>query len=289
MAHAVEHVSPPIRLSRGALEVHMVPAWQDNLIWLVVDREGRAAAVDGPVADGVLTYCDENDFTLTEIWNTHTHHDHIGINLDLDKRGLLDDLTVRASASAPVAVPGLDHAYGDGDTFSFGGESVSVMLTEGHIDGHITFVVDDAAFTGDTMFVGGCGYLFDGPPRKMHDSLTRLAGLPDATRVFCAHEYTQDNLRFAWSLEPENEDLAQRIQAVWRVREEGRCTVPTTIGDEKRTNPFLRHRSLAIRAKVKEHFPDVALDDPATVFAATRKLKDKKLYKALKEVDLPLG
>ena len=138
------------------------------------------------------------------------------------------------------------------------------------------------------MFAAGCGYLFDGPPEKMHDSLTRLAQLDGKTRVCCAHEYTQDNLRFAWSVEPDNDALAKRIREVWTVRREGRSAVPSTIEQERATNPFLRYGSSSIQASVRKAFPDRALDTPTQIFAATRALKDRKDYRKSTDRILPL-
>ncbi|MEM7679375.1 MAG: hydroxyacylglutathione hydrolase C-terminal domain-containing protein, partial [Myxococcota bacterium] len=131
------------------------------------------------------------------------------------------------------------------------------------------------------------GYLFDGPPSKMHQSLTRLATLPPETRVCCAHEYTQDNLRFAWSIDSGNDALANRIRYAWKLRAAGGCTVPSTVATERATNPFLRHDDPDLRAKVAAAFPERELDTAADIFAATRALKDRKDYKSLDDASLP--
>lgn len=289
MDHVVTKPTAPFRSGSGKLEVHQIPAWQDNLIWLVVSTEsGAGAAVDGPEAGAVLAYCTEHGIELTAILNTHTHGDHVGINRDLAARGRLPGLRVVGSARAARDVPGITERVDEGDRVELGGVEGRVMLTEGHIDGHVSYVFEDLVFCGDTLFAGGCGYLFDGPPAKMHDSLTRLARLDGTTRVCCAHEYTQDNLRFAWSVEPDNEDLALRIRTAWKIRADGGSTVPSTIDEERRTNPFLRHDSPTLRRHVAEAFPDLDVSDPAAVFAATRRLKDQKAYKQLSDADLPL-
>lgn len=289
MAHVVTRPTEPFRTSDGALEIHQVPAWQDNLIWLVVcTKTGRAAAVDGPMAGGVLEYCAERGLSLTAIINTHTHGDHIGINADLKGRGLLDDMRVVGPKLAAKSVPGITEPVSDGDEVAFGEAVGRVMLTEGHINGHVSYVFDDVLFCGDTMFGAGCGYLFDGPPAKMKESLTRLAALDPKTRVCCAHEYTEDNLRFAWSVEPDNDALAERIQRTWAIRADGGCSVPSTIADERATNPFVRHDSATLCANVAKAMPDRSLDDPAQIFAATRALKDRKDYRKLSDDDLPL-
>lgn len=289
MAHVVTRPTEPFRTSGGELEIHQIPAWQDNLIWLVVcTQSGQAAAVDGPMAGGVLDYCEAKGFELTTIFNTHTHGDHIGINADLAGRGRLASMRVVGPALAAKDVPGITEPVSEGDAVSFGAATGKVMLTEGHINGHISYVFDDVLFCGDTMFGAGCGYLFDGPPQKMFASLTRLAALDPTTRVCCAHEYTEDNLRFAWSVEPDNEHLAQRIQETWRLRADGGCSVPSTIGDERATNPFLRHHSSSLVERVGAAMKGAALDSPAAIFAATRGLKDRKDYRQRSDDDLPL-
>lgn len=289
MDHVVTQPTPPFRTGDGKLEIHQITAWHDNLMWLAVCTEtGVGAVVDGPDAGNLLEYCESKSINLTTVLNTHTHGDHIGVNHDLAKRGLLDAMTVVGPGSRPQDVPGITRGVVAGDTVRVGNAEGRVMLTEGHINGHISFVFDDVVFCGDTMFGAGCGYLFDGPPEKMHDSLQRLAELDESTRVCCAHEYTQDNLRFAWSVEPDNAALAARIAETWRIRGEGGCVVPSTIALERETSPFLRHASPTIRAALAIAWPDRALDTPAAIFAATRALKDRKDYKSITDADLPI-
>jgi hydroxyacylglutathione hydrolase len=225
---------------------------------------------------------------LTTILNTHTHGDHVGINRDLARRGMLETTRVVGSARAAGDVPGIKELVDDGDRVTFGGMEGDVLLTEGHINGHISFVFDGVLFCGDTLFGAGCGYLFDGPPAKMHRSLSRLSELDGATRVCGAHEYTQDNLRFAWSVEPGNGDLAARIAQTWKVRAGGGCSLPSTIDLERRTNPFLRHASQTLRDHVARAMPDRSLSTPEDVFAATRALKDRKDYKRIADSELPI-
>ncbi len=289
MQHVVTRPAPPFSSRDGRLEVHQVPAGQDNLIWIAVcARTREAAAVDGPDAEAVLAYCAARDLRLTTILNTHTHPDHVGINRDLARRGALEGLRVFGPARKAGDVPGITDPVDDGGAARVGEVELSVLLTEGHIDGHVSFVHDDVLFCGDTMFAAGCGYLFDGPPAKMFASLSRLAALDPATRVCCAHEYTEDNLRFAWSVEPENEALAARIRRVWAIRAEGASAVPSTIGEERATNPFLRHESAALRARVAAAMPDRDLSSPEAIFAATRALKDRKDYRSMADSALPL-
>jgi hydroxyacylglutathione hydrolase len=287
--HVVTRPTPPFDSRDGRLTVHQVPVWVDNLVWIVVCNEtGEAAVVDGPEAGPVLDYCKAQGLRVTTVLNTHTHGDHVGINRDLQRRGLLDGMMVVGPARRAADVPGLTRAVDEGDTVRVGAVEGRVMLTEGHIDGHISFVFGDLLLCGDTMFAAGCGRLFDGPPAKMHDSLQRLAALPGDTRVCCAHEYTQDNLRFAWSVEPGNAALAERIQRVWALRAEGGCTVPSRIEEERATNPFVRTESAELVASVRAALPEVPLEASLDVFTAARRLKDLGGYKARGDVGLPL-
>ena len=287
MEHVVREPTPPFSSGDGRIEVHQLPSAEDNLIWLIVDSEtGEVAAVDGPEAGTVLSYCEAKGLKLSAIINTHTHMDHVGINHDLQARGMLDGLRVFGSKKKAGDIPGLTDPLDDGDQVKLGGAVADVLLTEGHIDGHLSYVFGDVLFCGDTLFGAGCGYLFDGPPRKMHESLSRLMELDPATRVCCAHEYTQDNLRFAFSVEPDNPALRERIVRDWATRARGGCTIPTTIGSERDTNPFVRHASSALVENVRAAWPDRALDAPDAIFAATRALKDRKDYKSITDAML---
>ena len=290
MKNVVTQPMRPFRTTSGRIEVHQIPSWNDNLIWLLVDpASGDAAAIDGPQATEVLAYCREHGYRLTTIMNTHTHPDHIGINTDLASQNLLDGIRVIGSRLRKADVPGITECVDDHDAVYFAGVRGQVLLTEGHIDGHISFLFEDAIFCGDTLFTGGCGYLFDGPPETMWRSLSRLAALDPDTRVCCAHEYTQDNLRFAWFVEPGNRRLAQRIADVWDKRAQGASVVPSTIELERETNPFLRTQSLEIIERLRVLNPAFVSDEPSAVFAATRALKDLKTYREIKDADLPLS
>lgn len=289
MQHLVTRPTPAFVSRDGRLTVHQVPVWVDNLVWIAVCNEtGEAAVVDGPEAGPVLDYAKAHGLRINTVLNTHTHGDHVGINRDLQRRGLLDAMTVVGPARRAADVPGLTRAVDDGDLVRIGAVEGRVLLTEGHLDGHVSFVFGDLLFCGDTMFAGGCGRLFDGPPSKMHDSLQRLAALPGDTWVCCAHEYTQDNLRFAWSVEPGNAALAERIRRVWALRAEGGCTVPSRVEDERATNPFVRTGSSELVASLRKALPEVVLEGSLAVFTATRRLKDLGDYKARGDEGLPL-
>ena len=289
MAHVVRTPSAPFPIADASVWVHQIPDAHDNLVWLLEDTDARTAAVvDGPGARAVEAFAEARGLTVTTILNTHTHPDHIGINLAYQRLGRLDEMTVYGARTRADEIPGCTHPVGEGDAFTFAGVPVRVMEAPGHIDGHISFVVDGAVFCGDTMFAGGCGYLFDGPASLMRESLSRLAALPPETRVCCAHEYTQDNLRFAWMVEPEHPPLAARIRDVWSRRAEGACVVPSTIGMERETNPFLRWSSPTLRAEVSRRMALDADADDEAIFAATRALKDRGEHKAAGDDPLPL-
>jgi hydroxyacylglutathione hydrolase len=280
MAHVVSQPTPPFRAASGAYEVHQIPAAQDNLIWLLVcKRTGAAAIVDGPDADAVLAYAQDQGIAITHVLNTHTHHDHVGVNKGLQSRGLLDKLAVLGPAKAATDVPGITRPVDEGDTIEVGACKARVMRTEGHIVGHICFVFDDVLFSGDTLFTGGCGRVFTGDFSAMHDGLTRLAKLDPALRVCCGHEYTEDNLRFALSVEPENAKLQQRYAKVHEVRATGASVVPALLQEELETNPMLRSDSRELIEHVRSQAPDADLSSQLGVFTTTRKLKDGGAYK----------
>lgn len=280
MGHVVSHPTPPFRAASGAYEVHQIPAAQDNLVWLLVcTKTGAAAVVDGPDAEGVLDYAAQRGLTLTHVLNTHTHFDHVGVNQDLARRGLLAKLAVLGPAKAASDVPGLTQPVDEGDSIEVGAIKARVMRTEGHIVGHVCFVLEDVLFSGDTLFTGGCGRVFTGDFAAMHDGLSRLAQLDPGLRVCCGHEYTEDNLRFAVTLEPSSAALQQRYARVREVRKTGASVVPALLREELATNPMLRSDSEELIAHVRAQAPEADLASPLGVFTATRKLKDGGAYK----------
>ena len=281
MPHIIQIELPILYTQNAQLPIHRVPSATDNIVYLIEYDIGLVAAVDGPDAQSVLSYCQKHDLKLTHILNTHTHGDHIGINRALEKQNLLSQISVIGAQNAPSPIPGLTHPVQDNEHFQLGQHNVTVWLTEGHINGHIVFVLDDFLFCGDTLFTGGCGYLFDGPPEKMHHSLSRLATLPKHTKVCCAHEYTLDNLWFAYSLEPQNRALIDRIRQTQAAYDRRDTVVPSTLGLELETNPFLRPHNLSLQQKLLEHFPNIDLNRPSDVFAAARQLKNQKHYRQI--------
>ncbi|MEO6249043.1 MAG: hydroxyacylglutathione hydrolase [Sphingomicrobium sp.] len=239
------------------LEVVAVPAFSDNYLWLVHDADsGETAVVDPGDANPVLAAADARGWRISQVWNTHWHPDHTGGNLAVKQ-------ATGARISGPAAeadrIPGLDVPLRDGDSIALGRSVGDVLAVPGHTLGHIAFSFADEriAFVGDTLFAMGCGRLFEGTPGQMFDSLARLAALPPETLVYCAHEYTLANARFAAHVEPASPAVAARLAEVEQVRADGRATVPTTIALERATNPFLLARDVAIftaRRAAKDSF-----------------------------------
>ncbi|MES2136522.1 MAG: hydroxyacylglutathione hydrolase [Pseudomonadota bacterium] len=220
------------------LEIVPVPAFTDNYIWLVHDEaSGETAVVDPGDAAPALAEAEGRGWTITQVWNTHWHPDHTGGNLAVKQ-------ATAASISGPAAemIPGRDVALKEGDEIGIGEHRGRVIEVPGHTLGHIALIFDsdELAFVGDTLFAMGCGRLFEGSPQQMHHSLQRLAGLAPDTRLYCAHEYTLSNARFAAEAEAANPTIAERLAEVKRLREEGKITIPTTVAQERETNVFVR-------------------------------------------------
>ncbi len=244
------------------LTVHQFPCLSDNYGFLIRDdATGQAACVDTPDAAAILRELKTLGWTLTHILNTHWHPDHAGGNAEIRAATgceVVGPAEVERIGTAP------DRVVDDGDVVMLGETRFEVINTGGHTLGHITFhdAADRVAFVGDTLFALGCGRLFEGTPQQMWTSLQKLTALPDATAVYCAHEYTASNARFALSVDADPA-LKARADAIFAARERGEWTVPTSIGVEKATNPFLRAPLLR---------PDIA--DPAEAFGAVRAAKD---------------
>jgi hydroxyacylglutathione hydrolase len=227
------------------LEIVQVPVLSDNYVYLAHDAgSGETAVIDPAVAEPVLAAAAARGWTITQILNTHWHPDHVGGNLAIVA-------ATGAKVTGPMAeaarIPGIDRAVGEGDSVAIGGASGRVIGVAAHTAGHIAyaFEADSVLFPGDTLFAMGCGRLFEGTPDDMFAALGKLMALPDSTQVYCAHEYTQSNARFAVTVEPHNAALAARVVAVAARRAEALPTVPFSIGDERATNPFVRARSAA--------------------------------------------
>lgn len=251
------------------IEIHQFAALKDNYGYLVHEpSSGATAAIDTPEVAPILKALDEKGWTLTHILNTHHHFDHAGGNAELKAK---TGCTIVGPRGEQDLIPGIDRAVGEGDIVELGAARAHVIDVPGHTRGHIAyhFADDRVVFVGDTLFALGCGRLFEGTAEQMWTSLSKLMALPDDTTVYCAHEYTQSNARFALTVEPQNAALAARAKEIDVRRAAGQWTVPTTIALEKATNPFLRAASRDLRATV-------GLEAAANVdvFAETRRRKD---------------
>ncbi len=258
------------------MDVFPIPQLSDNYAYLLVDpASGEAGVVDCAEAAPVLDEVARRGVTLRAVLATHHHFDHVGGNRDLLAR--LPDLQVYGSADDAPKIPGITHRVHDRDAVPVGGLRGQVIFIPAHTSGHVAywFPEQGAVFTGDTLFAGGCGRLFEGDAAQMMSSLGKLATLPDDTRVYCGHEYTEKNLQFALTLEPSNQALRAKMAAVQALRRSGQPSVPSTIGDEKATNPFLRTDSPELAASVRARVPDLPAGDPVALFAAVRGLKDR--------------
>lgn len=253
------------------LNVLAVPAFEDNYLWLIHDGN-HAAVVDPGDAAPVLKALEQHQLTLSAILLTHHHRDHTGGVADLLQR-----FAVPVFGPRNESITAVKQLLSEGDSVTIPelGLHLAVLDVPGHTRGHIAYVAHEQGwlFCGDTLFAGGCGRLFEGTPAQMVNSLEKLAALPDETQVYCAHEYTLSNLRFALEVEPRNPALIKRMQDEQTKRQRGMATVPSSIGLEKATNPFLRYREPAI---VKHLMAAGKLDrdTPLAAFAALREWKN---------------
>lgn len=267
MASALSESNP---ITIGDLEVQRIPCLSDNYVWLLQEREsGKVAVVDPSEFKPVASAIHDRGLKLDYILNTHHHWDHTGGNEELKSKF---NCTIVGPKADQGRIPGIDIALADGESWKFGKLEMQVFDTPGHTKGHITlwFPQVQALFPGDTLFALGCGRMFEGNAQQMWTSLSKLKPLPPNSKVFCAHEYTQSNAKFALSVDPDNEALQKRAALINDLRKQGIPTIPSTLQEELDTNPFLRPNDPAIRKKlgVPEGVSDVE------AFAAVRKAKD---------------
>ena len=243
-------------------EILLIPAFNDNYIWLLV-RDGRAAVVDPGDAAPVIARLEALRLHLDAILVTHHHADHQGGVPELVERW-----HPRVFGPEKESITGCTDPLSGGEKIEVLGQSVDVLPVGGHTHAHVAYLVPGAVFCGDTLFGAGCGRLFEGTPAQMYASLARLAALPDETKIYCAHEYTENNLRFALAVEPRSIPLRERVERVARIRAAGLPSIPSTLREEKETNPFLRCEEPAVIAAARVHG---AVDaSPEAVFSAIR-------------------
>ncbi|MBE7380998.1 MAG: hydroxyacylglutathione hydrolase [Leptolyngbya sp. SIO1E4] len=256
------------------MEIHRLPALWDNYIFLLHDAATQTAAVVDPAeCDPVLKQLKALGASLTAIFNTHHHGDHVGANQQLLHQ--FPNAVVYGGTEDRGRIPGQQVYLSEGDNVSFSGRTGHVFFVPGHTRAHIAYYFPPIAegewgelFCGDTLFAGGCGRLFEGTPQQMVTSLTKLRSLPDTTRIWCAHEYTLKNLQFAITVDAQNSVLKTRLAAVQSARQQHEATVPSELGIEKQTNPFLRWDQSALQATAKSL-------DPVQTFARIRGMKDR--------------
>ena len=239
------------------IEVVRISARQDNYIWMAHDDlSGETVVIDPADAAPVLAEADKRGWKIGQIWNTHWHGDHIGGNAGIKAA---TGCTITGPAAEAAKIPTLDRLVGEGDRVTIGAVEAEVLEVPAHTAGHIAYYLPQAgiAFVGDTLFAMGCGRLFEGTPAQMFANMQRLAALPPETIVYCAHEYTQSNGRYALHAEPDNQAVIDRMREVDALRARGAPTVPTTIALERETNPFMRAagvEQLAQRRAEKDNF-----------------------------------
>ena len=239
------------------LEIIRIPVLSDNYVWLVHEPQSQETmVVDPAVAEPVLAEAAKRGWTITQIWNTHWHPDHTGGNAAIkEATGCL----ITGPEAERERIPTLDTLVKEGDTVKLGDVTADVIDVPAHTAGHIAFHIpsEKVAFVGDTLFAMGCGRLFEGTAAQMYDNMRKLEALPDATKIYCAHEYTQSNGEYALVAEPDNLALKERMAEVLTLRARGEATVPTTIRLERATNPFMRASSaaeLGARRTAKDNF-----------------------------------
>ncbi|MDP7621377.1 MAG: hydroxyacylglutathione hydrolase [SAR324 cluster bacterium] len=255
------------------MKIVTIPCLQDNFAYLLICKKTKEAAVVDPSEQAPVRKAVEQDgVKLTTILNTHHHWDHVGGNKEL--KSDCPDLKIYGHASDRGRIPEQTEFLEDDDQVQFGEQSGSFLHNPGHTSGAITYLFGKTAFTGDTLFAAGCGRLFEGTPEQMYDSLNnRIGKLTDRTELYFGHEYTENNLRFALSVESGNKEINKKLADIKVLRSSGKFSTPTTISEEKQTNPFLRCTTSEIKDTVKSRDPDNDLTEKE-VFRKLRELKD---------------
>lgn len=264
------------------MRIERIPTFRDNYTYLVIDpATNEAAVVDAPEADPVIERVESLDVKVAKVLSTHHHPDHSAANPVLAERY---GAPVFGHVSDAKRIPGFTDGLEEGDTISVGELEAEILFIPAHTRGHIAYVFPGAVFSGDTLFAAGCGRLFEGDPQMMHTALNeKLSRLSDDTRVYCGHEYTESNIRFALSVEAGNQKLQEKMKSVqairshaaadWHDATDAEMTVPSTMGEERETNPFMRAQSPEIVASVQKQLPGTPTDE-VSILGAIRHLKD---------------
>jgi hydroxyacylglutathione hydrolase len=258
-------------MSQAIMEIHAVPCLSDNYAYIIASG-GSAVVVDPSEAAPVQAALDKRSLALVGIWATHHHHDHVGGIAELVEHHAGLEVVGSAYDAEHGRIPGLTRSVADGEALWFGSHRARVIDVPGHTLGAVAFVIEGAVFSGDTLFGAGCGRLFEGTPAVMVSSLEKLRGLPGETQLYCGHEYTVKNLGFAAQIEPGNPAVAERGKRVAALRQAGKPSVPSTIEEERATNPLLRWDAPAVVQKAREL--GAASGDGVEVFAALRRARD---------------
>jgi hydroxyacylglutathione hydrolase len=258
------------------VEIVQIPALEDNYVFLLrCGRTGSTAVVDTPEVTPIRRELESRKWTLTHVLNTHWHADHTGGNVELKKAfpdvHIIGPRKEKAKTPGVEKIPGIDRKVDDGDSVFVGDVELKVMDVPGHTLGHCAYHVPSAksAFVGDCVFAAGCGRVFEGTHEQMFASITKIMSLPETTKLYCAHEYTLANIKFAKSVDGQNKDLLEREKRCKALRERNEATVPTTVGEEMRTNPFCRSGDEKIRK-----FLGMEEKRDVEVFARLRTMKD---------------
>lgn len=233
------------------MTIHLIPILKDNYVFLIEGHDKQCLVIDPGLSDPVLGFINQQNLSLTHILNTHHHWDHTDGNLEIKNA---TNCTIIGPEQERSHIPGLDDGLHEGNTFKWQNLNFDILHTPGHTMGHITYYCSElkAAFVGDVIFSMGCGRLFEGTPADAFGAFQKILSLPNDTQIYCAHEYTLANAKFALEIEPNNNDLKKRYEEVKTLRRKKQPTIPVSLKTEKKTNPFLRQKTLEDFTKLRQ-------------------------------------